>query len=153
MTGGARDTSLKMRCMAKLDVGGWREAVDTHPRNFNILVGVLNYFLHLRLFFCQLVVTEHAFANRWNAGCIARIGADVAVNALHPQLHMSVVRKGDRLLGRAGRGAENNEPHAGCGVSNYAPDSASEQKPAYRNVSLDQAGFADGAGSSTISVL
>lgn len=115
-----------MGCMAKHDMRIRREAVDADPGDLNTLVSVSNDLLYLRFFGCQLGVTEHAFANRRNARGIANIGADMTIDTLHSQLHVSVVRKCDRLLPCADC-AKSKEPYTACHISNSLPVSQRKQ--------------------------
>ena len=118
MTSGTGNARPIMWRMAELHMSIRREAVDAYPRNFDVLVGVLNHFLDFRLFPRQLGVTEHAFSNRWDASGSAIIGPDMAIDTLQSKLHVSIVRECDRLLGRHhGRGPCGNEPRASHGLS------------------------------------
>jgi hypothetical protein len=71
-----------MRCMAELHVSTRREPVHPHPRDLNVLVSVSDDFLHFWTLLPQLGVTQHAFSNRRNAGGIASIGSNMAVDTL-----------------------------------------------------------------------
>src|SRR5947209_16153673 len=106
-----------MRCMAEFYMSLRREAVDPHPRNLNVLACVFDHFLHFRFFPRKLGVTEHALLDRRNAGGIANIGANMAINTLHSKLHMSVVRERDRLPGRSGTGAKSHKQSTARGMS------------------------------------
>jgi hypothetical protein len=87
--------------MAEFHMSIGREAVDPNPGDFDVLVSVSNNFLDLRFFFRQLGMTEHAFSDGRNAGSIAYVRANMAIDARHTKLHMSVVRERDGLLGYA----------------------------------------------------
>src|SRR5256714_15247861 len=112
-----------MRCMAELHMSFGREAVDPCPRNLDVLVSVSNNFLHLRFFLHHLGVTEHAFSDGWNAGGVAVVGANMAVDACHAKPHMGIMREGDGLPSHGCNGAEHHEPHAACGMSDRSPGS------------------------------
>jgi hypothetical protein len=101
MTPGAGNARLKMGRVAEFDMGVGREAVDTYPGNLNILLSVSANLLHFRFVLRQFGMTEHAFSEGRYAGLVADIGADMAIDALHPQLHVGVVRECDGLLGRS----------------------------------------------------
>jgi len=98
VTSRTRYARLKMRCVAKFHIGLRGKVIYTQPRNFDVLLGVCNYFLNLRLFSSKFCVTQHAFSNRWNAGGGARISAGVAIEAAQAELHVGVVRKCNWLL-------------------------------------------------------
>ena len=68
--------------MAKLDVSVRRESVNRHPRYLNVLVSVSDDFLHAWFLLRELGVTKHAFSDRRNAGGIAGVGSNMAVDAL-----------------------------------------------------------------------
>jgi hypothetical protein len=101
MAPGARDTSLEMRRMAEFDMSVRREAINTYPGNLDIPPGVCANLLYFRFFLRQFCMTEHAFSNRRNTGSIADVGANMAIDALHPQFHVSVMRECDWLLSRS----------------------------------------------------
>lgn len=124
---------LIMRRMAKFNVRIWREAVDAYPRNLDILSCISNHFLYFRFFPRELGVTEHALLNGWNTGSIANIGAGMAVDTLHSQLHMSVVRECDRLLDRSGNGAKSEKPQRPGGVSKKSPRQGIRQTCVFSN--------------------
>ncbi|SRR5579884_602091 len=102
MTPRAGDTRLEMRRMTEFDMGVRRKAIDAEPGNLDILLSVSANLLHFRFVFRQFGMTEHAFPNGRNTGIVADVGADMAIDALHPQFHVSVMRKCDGLLSRGG---------------------------------------------------
>ena len=103
MACGTRNTGLVMRRVPKFYMSSGREAVNAYPRNFDVLVGVSNDFLHFRLLGSYLGVTEHAFPDRGNGGSVANIGSSMTIDTLHSNLHMSAVWKCDGLLRCNGR--------------------------------------------------
>jgi len=110
VTGRAGDARLVVRFVTELYMSIAREAVDSHPGNFDVPVRIFNYLLHFRFFFRQLGVAEHALAHGRNARGIANIGSAMAVYAVHSRTNVRVVREGHRLLRHGGEGAEYREP-------------------------------------------
>ncbi len=110
MTGRAVDACLIMRRMLEFYVRARREPVNPYPRDFNILVGVSDDFLHFRLFLAQFGVAEHALSHRRNACGGANVSADMAIDALQSKPHVRIVRELNRLLGS--NSTQRCKPHA-----------------------------------------
>jgi hypothetical protein len=101
MAPGARDTGLEMRRMPESDMSVRRKAINTYPGNLNIPLGVCANLLHFRFFLRQFCMTEHAFSDGRDTGTVANVGTNMAVDALHPQFHVRVMRECDWLLSRS----------------------------------------------------
>jgi len=115
-----------MRCVAELHMSFGREAVHPYPRNLDILVSKSSELLHFRFFLRQLGVTEHAFSDGGNAGRVAIVGANMAINTFHAKPDVSIVGKCDGLLG-PGNSAQCHQPHARRGVPNRSARHPIEQ--------------------------
>jgi hypothetical protein len=129
-TGNAR---LVVRCVAELHMSFGREPVHPYPGNLDILVSISSELLHFRFSLCHLGVTEHAFSDGWNAGGVATVGANMAIDAFHAKPHVSVVRKCDGLLGAEGNGAQCHQPRARRDVPNRSPHYPIEQYCIFSN--------------------
>src|ERR1700761_265324 len=98
-----------MRRMAEFDMGGRRKAIDTYPGNLNVPFSVFANLLNFRFFPGQFGMAEHAFPDRRNAGAVADVGADMAIDTLHAEFHVGVMWKGNGLFGPGGQGTKSEE--------------------------------------------
>ncbi len=114
MAGGAADAGLIMLRVLESHMGRGRELINPLPGNFDFLVRVVDHFLHFRFIAAEFSVAQHAFVHGRNARSGARIGANVAINAIQPHLDVFVVWKCDWLLGarrRHGHGKQHAQLH------------------------------------------
>lgn len=58
-----------------------------------MLISVFDDFLDFGILPGQFSVAQHAFVDRWDAGCSAIIGAAMTVEAVKAQFDMAIVRK------------------------------------------------------------
>jgi len=98
-----------MRCMAKFDMGARRKAIDAYPGNLNFPFSVFANLLNFWFFRRQFGMAQHAFSDRRNPGAVADVCADMAIDALHAEFHVCVMRECNGLLGRGGQRTKSEE--------------------------------------------
>ncbi len=102
------------------------EAVYPVPRDLLFFLGVGYNLLHLRLVSGELGVTQHALRHGRQASMGTNVGADVAIDTLHPELHVRIVRKRDGLFREERKRAESHEPE-GFAINLPIPDQTKAQ--------------------------
>jgi hypothetical protein len=87
--------------MAEFHMRFGRKRVNAYPRDLDIFVRVSDDFLNFRVVSKKLGMTQHALLDGRNSGCITRIRARMAIEAIQAELHVLVVRKQYRLCSEA----------------------------------------------------
>ena len=95
-----------MGSMPEHDVSRLVELINPLPREFTLFRGELPQYRHTRTSGSNLLVAQHAFADRRQARARPRIHQAVAVDALQPDPHVFVVRELYGLLLGNGRQAQ-----------------------------------------------
>ena len=109
VAGRAGDSRREMRCMAEFDMCSGRKAIDAYPGNLNLPFSVIADLLDFRFFPRQFGMAEHAFSDRWNAGAVADVCANMAIDTLHAEFHVCAMGKCNGLLCRGGERTDDEE--------------------------------------------
>jgi hypothetical protein len=110
MANSAGNARPEVRRMVELNVSAGGEPVYANPGNFEVLISVLDDLLDLRTIGEEFGVAEHALADGRDPRAGTSIGANVAIDATHPKLHVLVMGKRDRLLRPTCNGKQNEKP-------------------------------------------
>lgn len=98
-----------MRRMAEFNMGARRKAIHAYPGNLNFPFSVIADLLNFRFIPRQFGMAEHAFSDRGNAGAVADVCADMAIDTLHAEFHVCAMGKCNGLLCRGGERTDDEE--------------------------------------------